>query len=88
MPHYARHVILAHTMQKQKRRKRNLLYITGKFSVVFGLVLIWRGIWELLDAVDVWMFQGSHIWTALIGVLVGMAILYIPDNDLKEIDQH
>ena len=56
-------------------------------SIVIGLVLIWRGVWYVLDALDVWIFGGSHLWTAVMGILIGLLILYIPDEDLKEIEK-
>lgn len=56
-------------------------------SIVIGLVLVWRGIWYVLDAFDVLVFGGSHIYTALGGIILGLIILYIPDKDLKEIEK-
>lgn len=58
-----------------------------KISVVIGIVLVWRGIWYVLDEIDKIMFGGGHFWTALVGVVIGLAILYIPDKDLKEIEK-
>jgi len=55
--------------------------------VVIGLVLIWRGIWYVLDGLDRWLFNGNHVWTALGGTILGLLILYIPDKDLKEIEK-
>lgn len=62
-------------------------YLTKNISIVIGLVLIWRGIWYVLDALDNWIFGGSHFWTALGGIVVGLIILYLPDGDLKEIEK-
>ena len=64
-----------------------LSYFTKNFSIVIGLVLIWRGIWYVLDALDIMFFGGSHTWTAVGGVILGLIILYIPDKDLKEIEK-
>lgn len=50
-------------------------------------MLIWRGIWYVLDAMDVLFFDGSHLWTALGGIVLGLLVLYIPDKDLKEIEK-
>lgn len=47
--------------------------------------MVWRGIWIFLDRVDYHLFNGSHSWTAILGVIIGLLILYIPDHDLKEI---
>ena len=70
-----------------KSKKLTLKYFTKNISVVIGLVLIWRGIWYVLDNFDIWFFGGSHFWTALGGVIIGLLILYIPDKDLKEIER-
>jgi hypothetical protein len=64
-----------------------LKYLARNLSIVVGLVLIWRGIWYTLDAVDMWFFSGSHILTALGGIAIGILILYLPDHDLKELSK-
>jgi presenilin-like A22 family membrane protease len=70
-----------------KKTKPTLMYFTRSVSIVLGLVLMWRGTWYVLDEVDVWLFQGSHMWTALMGIFVGILVLYLPDGDLKEIEK-
>lgn len=62
-------------------------YFAKNIFVAVGLVLIWRGIWSLLDALDYWLFGGNHAWTAVMGIFVGLMILYLPDKDLKEIEK-
>lgn len=62
-------------------------YLFKNLSTVAGLVLIWRGIWYVLDSVDKWFFSGGHFWTAFLGIIVGLIILYLPDKDLKEIEK-
>lgn len=69
------------------KNKNIILYFTKNISVVVGLVLVWRGIWYVLDGVDKWLFNGSHFWTAVAGIVIGLAILYLPDKDLKEIEK-
>ena len=59
--------------------------LVENFMVAVAIILIWRGLWYLLDFVDHYLFDGSHIWTAILGVVVGILILYIPDKDLKEL---
>jgi uncharacterized membrane protein HdeD (DUF308 family) len=69
-------------------KKRNTpLYFIKNISTVIGLVLIWRGIWYVIDAFDFWVMKGEHIWSAVGGILIGLAILYFPDKDLKEIEK-
>ena len=62
-------------------------YFGRNLATVIGLVLIWRGIWEILDKIDLTFFQGDYLWTAVGGVAIGFIILYLPDHDLKEIQQ-
>ncbi len=75
---------LTHNLMK---RKNTLKYFTKNILVVIGIVLVWRGVWNLLDYVDVWIFGESHFWTALGGTIIGLLILYLPDKDLKEIEK-
>ena len=71
----------------KKINKLNPAYFVKNISIAIGLVLVWRGIWYVLDALDKLIFGGSHFWTALGGITVGLVILYIPDKDLKEIEK-
>lgn len=63
---------------------RRLIHI---LSIIVGVVLVWRGIWYVLDEIDKLFFGGSHAWTAVIGIVIGLVILYLPDHDLKEIEK-
>jgi hypothetical protein len=74
-------------MKKQKIKPFTLSYLAKNVSIVVGLVLIWRGIWYVLDGFDVLIFDGSHVWTGLGGIILGLVILYLPDKDLKEIEK-
>ena len=71
----------------KKINKLNPAYFVKNITIIIGLVLIWRGIWYVLDALDKFIFGGSHFWTALGGVVIGLFILYLPDKDLKEIEK-
>ena len=62
-------------------------YFFKNISTVIGVVLVWRGIWYVLDELDKLLCNGSHLWTALLGIILGLLILYIPDKDLKEISK-
>jgi presenilin-like A22 family membrane protease len=65
----------------------NFNYFSKNISIVFAIVLIWRGIWYILDKVDLLLFGGGHMLTAVGGVVLGIIILYLPDKDLKEISK-
>ncbi|MCR4337029.1 MAG: hypothetical protein NUV91_04400 [Candidatus Omnitrophica bacterium] len=67
--------------------KNIIRYFARSFRTVVGIVLIWRGIWYIFDALDSWLFGGSHIVTAIGGIVAGFLLLYLPDKDLKEIEK-
>lgn len=69
------------------KHKKLLAYFAKNITIVISLVLIWRGIWYVLDGFDLLVFGGSHVWTALGGILLGLFLLYAPDKDLKEIEK-
>lgn len=71
------------TMPRHPRHRFS--YFTSSFAIVLGLVLIWRGIWYVLDAVDKMFFGGNHIFTAVGGIIAGLLILYLPDKNLSEL---
>jgi hypothetical protein len=70
-----------------KNKNFNFSYFAKNISIVFAIVLMWRGIWYILDRVDLLLFGGGHMLTAVGGVILGIIILYLPDNDLKEISK-
>lgn len=65
----------------------NLGYFSKNLAVAIGLVIIWRGIWHLLDIVDQAVLGGNTFWTAFGGIILGLVILYVPDKDLKELEK-
>lgn len=69
------------------RKHHTVAYFAKNLGVVLGLVLIWRGIWYVLDWIDLVFFWNNHTWTAVGGIIVGVLILYLPDKDLKEIQK-
>lgn len=78
---------MAH-MRRLFSRKRNLpLYFAHNFFNLLAIVLIWRGIWYVLDYIDLHYFSGEHVVTVVGGIIVGFAILYLPDKDLNELEK-
>ena len=69
----------------RRRLHHRLSYFTSSFALVVGLVLIWRGVWYILDFIDLTFFGDSHILSTVGGIILGFLILYLPDRDLKEI---
>lgn len=70
-----------------KTEHKSLRYFVRTFSIVVGLVLIWRGIWHILDYVERIYFGGELLITGIVGIVAGLLMLYIPDHDLKEIEK-
>ncbi|MDP3957235.1 MAG: hypothetical protein Q8Q10_01920 [bacterium] len=64
-----------------------LSYLAKNLGVVIGLVLVWRGVWHILDGVDTYVLGGDKMITAFGGIVIGLLILYLPDKDLKEIQK-
>lgn len=69
------------------KNHKDLRYFIKTLSIVIGLVMIWRGVWYVLDAIDVILFGEYNALTGLIGIALGVLLLYIPDRDLKEIEK-
>ncbi len=63
-----------------------LKYFTRNLLIVTGIVLIWRGLWNVFDLIDARFFGGNNLWVSLGGIALGLIILYVPDKDLKEIE--
>lgn len=51
--------------------------------VMLGVILVWRGMWLMLDTIDHIIFGGSHFMTGLIGTVLGFTILYYLDDELE-----
>jgi len=67
--------------------RRRLFRLIISVSVASSIILIWRGIWYLLDLVDARFFGGSHLFTAIGGIILGLLILYLPDHNLDELSK-
>lgn len=71
----------------KKENTLTISYFIKNLNIVIGLVLIWRGIWYVLDWIDLTLLQNNHLITAVDGIILGLLILYIPDRDLKELQK-
>ncbi len=70
------------------RKTPNLVaQLVKSLPIVIGLVLVWRGIWYVMDWIDMQFLAGDHLITALGGILFGLLLLYLPDKDFKEIEK-
>lgn len=67
--------------------RRKLFKLFRSVSIAASIILIWRGIWYFLDLADNYFFGGSHLITAIGGIIAGLLILYFPDHDLDELSK-
>lgn len=63
-------------------KQKPIRHILTRLVDVFAIVLLWRGIWVILDQVDKAKFGGNHIGSAIVGIIVGSIILYFVDRDI------
>jgi hypothetical protein len=71
-----------------RQGKHAVGYFLKNLGTIVGIVLIWRGVWHVLDAIDIAIIgDETHLLTAIGGIIVGFLILYVPDGDLKEIEK-
>lgn len=59
--------------------------IRESLLLIIGAILIWRGVWILLDLFDMKFLGGGHVWSALIGIVIGVAIVLLADRDLEDV---
>jgi hypothetical protein len=70
-----------------KDKKVSLLfYFSKRFYAIIVLVLIWRGIWYLLDGLDERFWGGSHLWSAGFGIIIGFFLLYLLEKNSNQIE--
>lgn len=70
------------------RKRKNLpAYFAHNLFNILAIVLIWRGLWYLLDYIDRVVFNGGHFVTVVLGIVAGFAILYLPDKSLNELEK-
>ncbi|MFH1218727.1 MAG: hypothetical protein V1679_02710 [Candidatus Peregrinibacteria bacterium] len=50
--------------------------------VVTGVVFVWRGLWNLMD---LYLFPDMPILSNILGILLGLLLLLLPDEDIKEL---
>lgn len=63
------------------KQKKGVLYFSRYLIASVGLVLIWRGLWFLLDQLEVALLGGNHVVMAVISIALGMGILYRHGHD-------
>jgi hypothetical protein len=53
------------------KKHKNIWYFIKTLSIVVGLVMIWRGVWYVLDQIDIVLFGEYNHWTGLLGIVLG-----------------
>ena len=64
-----------------------LKYLGDNLGIAIGLVLVWRGLWYIMDAADIYLFGGTHWVSALGGIILGVLVLYLPHHNLKALER-
>lgn len=59
--------------------------VRESLMVLIAGVLIWRGIWILLDLFDVLFLEGSHTLSAILSILIGGVLVYVADRNLEDL---
>ena len=54
------------------------------FVLAVGIVLVWRGVWGLLD---LYLFPGNEALSFTVSIIAGIVILYFNDGKLNELYQ-
>jgi hypothetical protein len=62
------------------KRKKRTLFLSLK--IVIGVVMVWRGIWGLLDY---YLFPNNPALSYGISTLLGLFIIFVDDKDLEEL---
>jgi hypothetical protein len=63
-------------------RLKNLHPTLNAIIVVFGIIMVWRGVWALLD---IHLFPGYPTFSALVSIALGALVLYLDDFSLKDL---
>jgi hypothetical protein len=68
--------------KKEKKRRHIIKHILEPFMYAAALVMIWRGVWGLMDA---FLLPSYPVLSSLVSLLIGLLIMYIDDLSLSEL---
>ncbi|MBP6084767.1 hypothetical protein KA517_00820 [Candidatus Gracilibacteria bacterium] len=57
-------------------------YFFRDLIIVVGIVLVWRSIWHFADRI---LFPEAPFVGEVVGILLGLFLLYLPDGDLSHL---
>lgn len=63
-------------------RLKDLHPTVNAIVVVFAIIMLWRGVWGLLD---VYLFPGSPTFSYLLSIALGALVLHLDDFSLKDL---
>ncbi|MFH1375504.1 MAG: hypothetical protein ABIH35_02430 [Patescibacteria group bacterium] len=74
-------------MRKKKKQNAGFSlrlspYFWERLITAIAVVMIWRGLWNLLDA---YFFVENPFWSNVFSILIGLLILYLPDGNIKKL---
>lgn len=61
---------------------KNLHPTANAVVVIFAIIMLWRGVWELLN---IYLFPGSPTFSNIFSIALGALILYLDDFSLKDL---
>jgi hypothetical protein len=61
---------------------KNLHPSVNAMVVIFAIIMLWRGVWGLLD---VYLFPGTPTLSYLVSIALGALVLYLDDFSLKDL---
>lgn len=72
-------------MSLLKHKPSLLKVLRESLLMILGAILIWRGVWILLDLFDNRFLGGTHVWSSLVGIILGVIMVYFADRDLEDV---
>jgi hypothetical protein len=72
-------------MSLLKHKSSFVKILRESLLMILGAILIWRGVWILLDLFDSRFFGGTHVWSSLAGIMIGVIMVYFADRDLEDV---
>jgi hypothetical protein len=79
--HLYRHAHIAYRKLKGLRKKRSNMNI---FFTTVAVVMIWRGVWELLD---IYLFPHNRVLSLIIWLIIWVFLLFVDNEKLDELDE-
>lgn len=79
--HFKKSWKIAYQKIKRLRKKRSNLNI---FLTTMAVVMIWRGVWELLD---LYLLPNNHVLSLVVWMIIWIFLLFVDDEKLWELSE-